>query len=254
MAILVSRMEKTASRKYEREYALAAELCGAVVREGPSARNVRIRFLCNPNNPDGALLPRDHCLSSLEEVRAGGGNLFLDEAFIELSDPGQSVAHLAADLEFLFVMRSLTKSFGVPGLRLGFGATNPLLAEIMNRARIPWSIGSIAAAAGEHLLTCQDHLERSRFLVQEELAWLTSALQGLGLEPLPSRVNFILVNIGPTGLASDILAERTMARGILVRDCQSFSLGKDYIRVAVRNRSENEQLVAALELALSCKD
>jgi histidinol-phosphate/aromatic aminotransferase/cobyric acid decarboxylase-like protein len=180
--------------------------------------------------------------------------LLVDEAFIELSDPRQSVAHLAADLEFLFVMRSLTKSFGVPGLRLGFGATNPLLAEIMNRARIPWSIGSIAAAAGEHLLSCEEHLVRSRKVVAEELAWLTSALQSLGLQPLPSRVNFILVNIGPSGQASDILAERTMAAGVLVRDCQSFGLGKDYIRVAVRNRAENEQLIAALELALSCRD
>ena len=71
----------------------------------------------------------------------------MDEAFIELSDPHQSVADLAPERDFLFVMRSLTKSFGVPGLRLGFGVTNPALAEIMNRARIPWSIGSVAAAA-----------------------------------------------------------------------------------------------------------
>ena len=61
-------------------------------------------------------------------------------------------------------MRSLTKSFGVPGLRLGFGVTNPTLAEIMNRARIPWSIGSIAAAAAAYLLGCEEHLERSSAL------------------------------------------------------------------------------------------
>jgi threonine-phosphate decarboxylase len=164
------------------------------------------------------------------------------------------MANLAPEKEFLFVMRSLTKSFGVPGLRLGFGATNKILARIMNRARIPWSIGSIAAAAAEHFLTCEDHLERSRALIKGEIMWLTKALQSLGLDPLQSSVNFILVNIEPLGLDSDILAERTMANGVLVRDCQSFGLGKGYIRVAVRNRGENEQLIAALERALRCRD
>ena len=72
----------------------------------------------------------------------------------------------------------------------------------------------------------------------------------MGLQPLPSSVNFILVNIEPSGLASDVLAKRTMAQGVLVRDCQSFGLGKSYIRVAVRSRSENERLIAALEKAL----
>ncbi len=95
---------------------------------------------------------------------------------------------------------------------------------------------------------------RSRALVREEISWLSSALQGLGLRPLPSRVNFILVNIEPCGLASDILAERMMGEGVLVRDCQSFGLGKGYIRVAVRTREENEQLIAALERALEWRD
>ncbi len=211
-------------------------------------------FLCNPNNPTGWLLPAELVAELARRCEQCETFLLVDEAFIELSDPQQSVAHLASEQEHLFVMRSLTKSFGIPGLRLGFGVTNPLFAQIMNRARIPWSIGSIAAAAGEYLLSCEEHLVRSRKVVAEELAWLTSALHSLGLQPLPSRVNFILVNIGPSGQASDILAERTMAAGVLVRDCQSFGLGKDYIRVAVRNRAENEQLIAALELALSCRD
>jgi len=180
--------------------------------------------------------------------------LLVDEAFIELSRPQESVAALAPHREFLFVMRSMTKSFGVPGLRLGFGVTNETLATILNRVRIPWSIGSIAAAAATYLLGCDDHLQRSRLVIKEELAWLESALHGLGLRPLPSTVNFILVNIEPSGLTSDVLAKRTMQERVLVRDCQSFGLGKSYIRVAVRSRSENERLIAALERALLCRD
>jgi threonine-phosphate decarboxylase len=115
-------------------------------------------------------------------------------------------------------------------------------------------VGSMAAAAGTYLLSCEAHLERSRALIKEECAWLASALRGLGLEPQESSVNFLLVNIEPAGIASDRLAERIMAESILVRDCQSFGLGKGYIRVAVRNRDENERLIAALERVLKCRD
>jgi L-threonine-O-3-phosphate decarboxylase len=211
-------------------------------------------FLCNPNNPTGRLLSAKKVTALADRCERRETFLLVDEAFIELSDPEESVAALAPEREYLFVMRSLTKSFGVPGLRLGFGVCNSKLARILNLARIPWSIGSIAAAAGEHLLSCTEHLERSRQLIRTEIAYLEQALQELGLEPLPSRVNFILVNIKPSGLESDLLAEKTMRQGVLVRDCQSFGLGKSYIRVAVRSREENWQLIEALKRAISCRD
>jgi threonine-phosphate decarboxylase len=210
-------------------------------------------ILCNPNNPTGRLLSADKVTDLANRCERAETFLLVDEAFIELSDPEESVTALAPEREYLFVMRSLTKSFGVPGLRLGFGVTNPNLARILNLVRIPWSIGSIAAAAGEYLLGCHEHLVRSRQLIREENAYLDTALHGLGLQPLPSRVNFILVNIKPGGLESDVLAERTMREGVLVRDCQSFGLGKSYIRVAVRSREENQRLIQVLEKAYRCK-
>jgi threonine-phosphate decarboxylase len=248
------------------EYENQSLLAGATVRrikvgpDGlPALRDEELQaakalFVCNPNNPTGKLLTGAQVKGLAERCESAETFLLVDEAFIELSRPEESVAHLAPQKEFLFVMRSLTKSFGVPGLRLGFGVTNPTLARIMNRARIPWSIGSIAAAAGEYLLGCEDHLERSRRVIREELDYLIPALRSLGLEPLDSSVNFILVNIEPAGLASDVLAARTMADGVLLRDCQSFGLGKNYIRVAVRNRDENIRLIAALERACRCRD
>jgi len=217
-------------------------------------KEAKALFLCNPNNPTGRLLSKKQVTDVAKRCEQSETFLLVDEAFIELSDPGQSVAQMASEMDFLLVMRSLTKSFGIPGLRLGFGVTNPELARIIDRARVPWSISTIAAAAGAYLLGCEEHLVRSRRLIREELAYLTSALQSLGFEPLPSSVNFILVNIEPSGMGSDLLAKRTMANGVLVRDCQSFGLGKSYIRVAVRDRKENEQLIAALERALKWRE
>jgi threonine-phosphate decarboxylase len=211
-------------------------------------------FICNPNNPTGALLSRETVETLAVRCEEHETFLLVDEAFIELSDPRQSIADLAPEMEHLFVMRSLTKSFGVPGLRLGFAVANPRLAEIMDRARIPWSISSLAAAAGAYLLSNADYLEGSRDLIRKELRWLNAALSGLGLNPLPSRANFILVNIEPSGLGSDELAAAMAKKGVLVRDCQSFGLGKGYIRVAVRGREENEQLIAALEKVTECAD
>jgi len=247
------------------EYANQSLLAGARVKKVPigadglplvgdsDLRQAKLLFLCNPNNPTGRLLSADQVRALCDRCERAETFLLVDEAFIELSDPEQSVAALTPEREYLLVMRSLTKSFGVPGLRLGFAVTNEPLARVLNLARLPWSVGSMAAAAGEFLLGCDEHLVRSREVIREERAWLDCALRDLGLSPLPSSVNFILVNIEPAGIPSDVLAERSMREGVLIRDCQSFDLGRGFIRVAVRSRSENMRLIAALRKALSCR-
>lgn len=212
-------------------------------------RCAKAAFFCNPNNPTGRLTERSEITRLAERCEEHGVFLLVDEAFIELSDPDQSVADLAPDMSGLVVMRSLTKSFGVPGLRLGFAVTNRELAEIMNRARIPWSISSIASAAAVHLLKNKEFLERSRQTVIKELEWLTNALRSIGLRPLGSSTNFMLVDVKGTGLDSGELAERMLHEGILIRDCRSFGLD-GYVRVAVRRREENERLVLAFKKVL----
>lgn len=207
-------------------------------------------FICNPNNPTGILLPRSKIADLAERCERAETFLFVDEAFIELSDPEQTVAEMAPEMEHLFVIRSLTKSFGVPGIRLGFGVAGDRLAEVMNKTRLPWSISSLASAAGASLLTQDDHLVKSRRVIKEELLWLSGELRRLGLDPVKSSVNFILVGVKPAGLRSSELVERMERERVLVRDCRSFGLGEDYVRVAVRNREENMRFVKALEKVL----
>lgn len=225
---------------------------GMPILSGGDLQEAKALFLCNPNNPTGVLLSRDKALEVARRCEEAKVFLLLDEAFIELSDPDQSLAVAAPDMEYLFVMRSMTKSFGVPGLRLGFGVTNSTMAGIMDCARIPWSISSIASRAGVYLLKHSGYLKESRDLIQIEKAWLTNALSGLGFKPKDSSVNFILVDISPTGMSSIELARQIMKEGILIRDCTSFGL-QGYIRVAVRGREENGKLIDALGRAL-CRD
>ncbi|HOO54593.1 MAG TPA: threonine-phosphate decarboxylase CobD [Methanothrix sp.] len=210
-------------------------------------------FICNPNNPTGTLLNRSTIADLAERCEKAETFLFVDEAFIELADPDQTVADVAPKMEHIFVVRSLTKSFGVPGIRLGFGIAGDRLAGVMNKTRLPWSISSLASAAGTHLLGQNDHLIKSRQVIKEELSWLSGELRRLGLDPVDSSVNFILVGVAPAGLRSSELVERMVAERVLVRDCSSFGLGEDYVRVAVRNREENKRLVSALEKVLGCR-
>jgi threonine-phosphate decarboxylase len=210
-------------------------------------------FICNPNNPTGHLLPRSEIANLAERCERTETFIFVDEAFIELSDPDQTVAEMAPEMEHLFVIRSLTKSFGVPGIRLGFGIAGDRLADVMNKTRLPWSISSLASAAGAYLLGQNDHLSKSRRVIKEELAWLSGELRRLGLDPVDSSVNFILVGVAPAGIRSSDLVERMKSERVLVRDCRSFGLGEDYVRVAVRNREDNKRLVSALEKVLGCR-
>ncbi|NLX39251.1 MAG: threonine-phosphate decarboxylase [Methanothrix sp.] len=207
-------------------------------------------FICNPNNPTGILLPRSEVAELAERCERAETFLFVDEAFIELSDPDQSVAAMAPEMEHLFVVRSLTKSFGVPGIRLGFGVAGDELAEVMNRTRLPWSISSLASAAGTHLLAQEGHLVESRRVIKEEIRWLTRELKRLGLDPIESSVNFILVGVVGAGIRSSELVREMERERVLVRDCRSFGLGEDYVRVAVRRREENERMIGALEKVL----
>jgi len=224
------------------EYELSARLAGALPAVDPAG--ARVRFLCNPNNPTGTLLSADTVGGHLRQVREGSGILFLDEAFIELSDPRQSLASRKDPA--LFVLRSLTKCFAVPGLRFGYGFGDPGLIARMELERPPWTVNAFAEQFALLAFRNFDRLEESRKKIATEREWLSGKLRSLGLAPLPSSVNFLLV---PLGEPASGLAERLLTHGILVRDCASFGL-PDSIRIAVRTREENGQLIEALAACL----
>jgi len=122
------------------EYLLSVQLGGGTLaRPGENPGAV---FLCNPNNPTGVLTPRDKVGEILKSCRDQGATLLLDEAFIELSDPGQSLVDTRDP--GLFLVRSLTKCFSVPGLRFGYAFGDPSLVSMVERLRAPWSVNAFA--------------------------------------------------------------------------------------------------------------
>lgn len=203
-------------------------------------------FLCNPNNPTGRLLPAGAILDRLPAC----GLLVVDESLIDfVDDPeGASLVRASARSKGLVVLRSLTKWYAMPGLRVGYAVAHPDLVRLWDRRRDPWSVGAAAQAGALAALSpataAYDRATR---------AWIGPARQALhdglrripGLAPWPPGANFILVR-GPGPAAA--LRERLLRRhGILIRGPEGFEgLGADCFRVAVRAPAENARLLAAL--------
>ena len=198
-------------------------------------------FLCNPNNPTGDLTPRQDVLALLGKTRSAGATLVVDEAFADFA-PGESVAD-AVD-ESLYVARSFTKFFAVPGLRLGC-----LVAREPDRVRPfqpSWPVNVAAAAVGIAAAGDAGYAEKTLEAVALRREELASSLRNLpGLDVYEGAANFLLVR-GPEGLTQSLAR-----RGVLVRGCGPFpGLGPRFLRVAVRGADENERLVRALEAEL----
>ncbi|MEW6637829.1 MAG: aminotransferase class I/II-fold pyridoxal phosphate-dependent enzyme [Actinomycetota bacterium] len=198
-------------------------------------------FLCNPNNPTGDALSRAEVLELAHRVRAAGAALVVDEAFADFA-PEASVVDLTG--EGLFVARSLTKFFAIPGLRLGCLVCADM--ESVQRFQPSWSVNVAAAAAGITAARDRSFSERSVSGVARLRAELFAALERLPhVQPFPGAANFLLAR-APEGVVG-----RLAARGVLVRGCGPFvGLGEGYLRVAVRGTEDNRRLVSAIREAL----
>jgi threonine-phosphate decarboxylase len=220
------------------EYTLSAHLAGAHRIENPQKADVS--FICNPNNPTGILQKKSEMKNHLEGMKSHEGLLFCDEAFIELSDPAQSMAEVRDS--HLFVLHSLTKSFSVPGIRFGYGFGDPDIINKIEITRPPWSVNAFAEAYAMEAFKHMGELAASRAAINRERDWLADGINALDMHCNASSANYILVEYG-RNVAS--LCAALARHNILVRDCTSFEL-PTCIRIAVRTREENQVLLEAL--------
>ena len=228
------KVERVVARRPETGFRLDLAVLDEALRHAPDARLV---FLCNPNNPTGDALPREEVLRAAELVREAGAALVVDEAFADFA-PGYDVAPEVG--EGLYVARSFTKFFAVPGLRLGC-----LLAPDIGRVRAfqpSWSVNAVAAAVGISAARDGGFIESTLAEVALRRGELLRALGGLPeITAYPGAANFLLAR-GP-----EWLPERLARLGVLVRGCEPFmGLGSGFFRVAVRGAEENGRLVEAL--------
>ncbi|ABO51205.1 L-threonine O-3-phosphate decarboxylase [Desulforamulus reducens MI-1] len=223
-------------------FTLDIEAVGQQLKPGDLA------IVCNPNNPTGQLVSRQHLKSLAARVQAIGADLLVDEAFMDFVSPEQSLLQEIPYNSHLYVLRSLTKFFAIPGLRLGYLATSPDVIETLISVLPPWRVNLMAQAAGVASLRDKQYgartleqMNRLRPLLAESLASIP------GLRPLSPTANFILVDCRESGYSAKEIQNFLGPKGILIRQCENF-VGLDgyFFRVAVRSEEDNERLLQAL--------
>ena len=225
----------------ERQFDLDASILEAIVPE------VDLLFLCCPNNPTGRLIGRDLLEQILCRCAETQTRLVLDECFIDLTD-GSGMACAVDGNPHLFLLRAFTKTYAVPGLRLGYGlCSDSVLMERLYDGAQPWSVSNVAQAAGIAACACRDWPERGREILRVQRPRLLENLRALGCTVWAGEANYLLFRA--PGVAD--LKERLLERNILIRSCANYhGLGPDFYRVCVRREAENNQLIAALREVL----
>jgi threonine-phosphate decarboxylase len=206
-----------------------------------------LAFLCNPNNPTGRLMKKRDILKIADAAFTIRCYLVVDEAFIDFCE-GESVIASVAKNPYLIVLRSMTKFYALAGLRLGFGVFHPRLAGKLKRHKEPWSVNSLALAAGSVVFSDRAYQNASLAMFRREKRFLENKFNDLGIKYFASDANYYLLHFRN----SRTIVNGLEKKGILVRDCSNFKgLGKGYVRIAVRSRKENSRLMK--ELAQLCQ-
>ncbi len=204
-------------------------------------------YICNPGNPTGVLTSKEIILGIVDEASEYGTTCVVDEAFIDFAED-ESVKKEATERANVIVLRSMTKFYGIPGMRVGFAVSNEDNIDKMMVHKEPWSINALGSIAAVESLRDASYIEESKKYIAKERDSLFLSLSEIPwLKPYPSAANYVLVRIEGDEMDADILFERLGKEGLLIRSCTSFDgLGSRFFRVAIRKREENERLLESL--------
>ncbi len=219
----------------------------SIINDRISGKN-RAILLNNPHNPTGQLWKIEEILPYLENFAL----VVVDEAFMDFLPPGreQSLIPLISNYPNLIILRSLTKFYSLPGLRLGYAISHPARLKKWQKWRDPWAVNVLAAAAGIAAVSDRNFQKQTWKWLLEAKAELFKGLAAIpGLQPLPGTANFLLV--GTEQPSSQLQLKLLQQSRILIRDCISFpELGDRYFRVAVRTQKNNQTLLQAIATIL----
>lgn len=204
---------------------------------------VELVMVCSPNNPTGRLIPEPLLLRMLARCREIGAVLAVDECFLPLAREGRGLAPYLAEHPNLFLLRAFTKTYAIPGLRLGYGLGAPDLVEKLTDWGACWNVSGVAQAAGLACCALPDWPAGGRQMLALERPLLQAGLERLGCRVIPGSANYLLFRA--PGVHD--LKERLLRRGVLVRSCANYrGLGPDWYRAAVRQRADNERFLCLL--------
>ncbi len=206
-----------------------------------------LTMLGHPNNPTGRLIP-DVLMDMLQTAK---GTVMLDEAFIDFLENEEQVSMIqrAPSMKKLIVIRSMTKFFAIPGIRLGFVVAHPDIILQMRNLQVHWSVNHFSQLIGAAALDDAQYISDTKKRVSTERQWFYEQLSSIGLDVIQSAVNYLLVRL-PKQVPFHVpeMQEKLGQMKILIRDASRFpGLDERYFRLAVRLREDNETVARALK-------
>lgn len=202
-----------------------------------TTEKTKMIIICSPNNPTGNQMSISELKKILDEVNVA---VMVDEAYVEFAD--FSVTPLIREYENLIVIRTMSKAFGLAGLRVGYGILPAEIAKEYMKIAPAFSVNRLGIVAGVVALSDKEHLHKTQEVVKKGRAFLQ---KNIPFKTYPSQANFVLVDVSP--LTAEDVCETLMKKGIIVRDCSSFrGTGNSLIRVSVGTSDENQRVVGAL--------
>jgi threonine-phosphate decarboxylase len=208
-------------------------------------------FLCNPNNPTGRVVDRRYVRELAEAVDRQEGWLIVDEAFIDYCQ-AESVVPMLKEHPRMVVLRSLTKFYAMPGLRIGYLLGASKTVDQIKDRQPPWSVNSLAQEVACSILRDHAYAARSRGFMKQERSRFMCGLRSLAaVRVYPAAANFVLIELPGWTSACEVTG-RLASQNLLVRDCSAMpGLTAQMIRVAIRTAQENRRLIGALDACLT---
>ncbi len=199
-------------------------------------------FICNPNNPTGVITPKELLENVLIKAKKNNVKVLIDESFLDFIEGNSSMISYINEYENLIIIKSLTKLFALPGIRIGYGiCNNTVLKEKIEKISPAWNINILAEIATKTALKDKDYIKESIQFIKDEKEYLYNRLKGInGLKVYEPSVNFILLKI----LIKIDLKTELLKNNILIRSCNNYEgLDNSYYRIAVRTHEENSELI-----------
>jgi len=242
-------------------YPISSQACGATLKVAPAkayghdleamagliSENTGVIWIANPNNPTGTWIEPAQIRAFLGKVPERV-IVVLDEAYVEYVDrpANEDCIRWLADFPNLIITRTFSKAYGLAGLRVGYGASHPDVADLLNRVRQPFNVNSFALAAAEAALADQAFIERAVAINKAGMGQLTAGFDEMGLEYIPSAGNFVSVDVGrPVGEVDQLL----LREGCIGRPIANYGLPR-HLRVSVGLEAENARFLASMKKVL----
>lgn len=205
-------------------------------------------FIGQPNNPSGLLV--DPVALRTLALKHPSTLFVIDEAFFDFVEEAESL--IGNRPSNVIVLRSFTKFYAIPGLRLGFAIAEPDVIQKIRKIMPLWSVNGLAQAVGEHALQDHNYAMRSRAFVRQQREFLLDEMQSIpGLTVFSGQANFLLARLDRQDMDGPALARQMLSFGIAIRVCDNFDgLDRRFFRIAVRREDENRRLLHSLRKAL----